>query len=319
MRGEAKETGDKGRATNQASSHSRLSLILKGFCMGAADIVPGVSGGTMAFILGIYRELIEAVKSFDTAWVAGLLRLDFGTVFRRPHFGFLLPLVGGIVAALLFFTRIIPVPALLETHPEQVYGLFFGLIAGSCLVLIRNTPGFGGRDMLMMIAGFIPGFLVFNLTPASTPDTALFVFLSGALAICAMILPGISGSFILLILGKYAYIFNAIGYFRLSVLLPFVLGIIAGLAAFSRFLSWLLHRYYRGTMQFITGLLVASLWVIWPFRERIYEADKLVSSTPVLPAESGPGLLLSLALIVTGVLLVAAMDFAARKKLATAG
>lgn len=286
--------------------------------MGTADIIPGVSGGTMAFILGIYRDLIEAVKSFDTDWVRGLLTLDIDTATGRPHFGFILPLACGIIAALLFFTRIVPVPALLESHPEQVYGLFFGLIFGSCIVLIRATPDFGGRDLVMLAAGFIPGFVIFNLTPTATPETWWFVFLSGSLAICAMILPGISGSFILLILGKYAYIFNAVGYFRLSVLLPFLLGIIAGLAAFSRFLSWLLHRYYRNTMVFIIGLLAASLWVIWPFQERVYDTvegkARLISSTPVLPAATGPEFLASLALVITGVVLVVIMDYTAVKK-----
>ncbi len=286
--------------------------------MGAADVVPGVSGGTMAFILGIYAELIAAIKSFDSLWLLALLRFDIKTVISRPHFAFLIPLGIGLLAALLFFTRIIPLPELLLEYPEQIYGLFFGLIVGSIFVLVKGMHGLKVRDLLMILPGVILGLIVFNLVPTQTPETSWFVFLSGALAICAMILPGISGSFILLILNKYAYVFNAIGYFKFSILIPFGLGAICGLLLFSRLLSYLLRKYYRSTILSISGLLIASLYVIWPFQDRIYTVVRgkphLIASTPVLPADLSLTVFVSFALLISGLVFVIVINRLGEKK-----
>lgn len=271
-------------------------------------MVPGVSGGTMAFILGIYSDLISAIKSFDSSWLFALLRLDFKTVVSKPHFKFLIPLGIGLGCALIFFTRIVQLPALLLDYPEQIYGLFFGLIVGSVFVLLQDLNELRLSDYLMALIGTVLGLIVFNFVPVQTPETSWFVFLSGALAICAMILPGISGSFILLILNKYAYIFNAIGYFKLSILIPFALGAISGLLLFSRLLSYLLDKYYQRVILFITGLLLASLYVIWPFQERIYtivrDKPRLTSSTPLVPNELTTEVIVSCALIIGGLLFV---------------
>ena len=286
----------------------RAILIAKGFCIGTADIVPGVSGGTMAFILGIYREFIAAIKSFDLAALTALLRLNIREALARPHFGFIVPLIIGIIAALLFFTRVVPLPQLLLDYPEQVYGLFFGLIGGSILVLLRETDAMTGRDYITLTLGAAGGYIVFNLVPVQTPDAGWFIFSAGALATCAMMLPGISGSFVLLILNKYAYVFNAIGYLNLSVLLPFAGGVLAGLVFFSRLLSWILERWYRATVVFITGLLLASLTVIWPFQERIYETvggePILIETHPVFPSGLSVPVLLSFTFIIAGVSIV---------------
>ena len=284
-------------------------LVVKGFCIGAADIIPGVSGGTMAFILGIYAEFIAAIKSFDLAGLMALIRLDFKTALSRPHFGFIVPLSLGIVAALLFFTRVVELPRLLLEYPEEIYGLFFGLIAGSILVLLMELTGsIRIKEIILLSAGVVSGFILFNLVPVQTPEAGWFIFIAGALAICAMMLPGISGSFVLLILNKYAYIFHAIGYLKLSVLIPFAAGAVTGLVFFSRLLSYILEHYYRLTMVFITGLLVASLSVIWPFQERIYETigdnPRLIDTNPVFPLEVSQSVLISFALIVTGFVIV---------------
>jgi len=276
--------------------------------MGAADVIPGVSGGTMAFILGIYEELIAAIKSFDSSWLLSLLRLEFKAVFSKPHFGFIVPLGIGVLCALMFFTRVVPLPDLLIDYPEHIYGLFFGLIVGSIFVLIKGMNDLKAGEYLMIVPGLILGMVVFNLVPTQTPETAWFVFLSGALAICAMILPGISGSFILLILNKYAYIFNAIGYFKFSILVPFGLGVVTGLLLFSRILSYLLNKYYRGTLLFISGLLLASLYVIWPFQERVYEMvrgkPRLIASTPLWPGDITQTAIASFALLFCGLAFV---------------
>lgn len=256
--------------------------------MGAADVVPGVSGGTMAFILGIYTRFIDGIKSFDSTWLLACLKLDFRTALTRPHFAFMLPLVGGIFLAMLFFTRVVPLPRLLQTHPEQVYGLFFGLIAGSIIVLLRELGRLQARDLLPLLGGLLLGAVVVTAVPAETPHTWWFVMLSGALAICAMVVPGISGSFVLLILGQYAHVLDALGHFRFGVIIPFMAGAGAGVFLFTRLLSWLLHRFERGSLLAINGILVASLWVIWPFQQRVYievrGKSRLLESNPVLPA-----------------------------------
>ncbi len=297
---------------------SGLVTAVKGFCMGAADVVPGVSGGTVAFILGIYPQLLAAIRSFDVAWLQALLRLDLRTVLRRPHLSFLLPLLAGIGTALWFFTHVIPLPRLLRTHPEPVYGLFFGLIAGSVLVLWRELRIRGLVDLGFLLLGAGLAALVLNLVPVATPESWWFVMLSGSLAICAMILPGISGSYILLLLNKYAYILEAVGSFDLRVLVPFTVGAVAGLALFSRLLSWLLLRFYHPVMAVITGFLVASLWKIWPWQERIYATvagrQLPLQSHPRWPgAVTGEELALVLSLALGGLLLVLAVDAIARR------
>lgn len=262
-------------------------LALKGFCMGAADVVPGVSGGTMALILGIYRELIDAIKSFDTKWFKAICGFNIKAVLTLPHFSFLLPLMVGILTAILFFTRVFSIPALINSSPEHVYGLFFGLIVGSIVILMRQTSRSKISLVASLVAGIVFGFLVVTLVPAETPTTWWFISLSGAIAICAMVLPGISGSFLLLILGKYAYILDGIGHFKLEIILPFALGAGLGLMLFTRFLSWLLKCYEQLTMNFIVGILIASLWVIWPFQERTYvvvrEKKRVIGSQPIVP------------------------------------
>ena len=288
--------------------------------MGAADVVPGVSGGTMALIFGIYPRLINAIKSFDTDWIKGLLKFDLEVILHRPHFTFLIPLFVGIFAAILFFTRIVPLPVLIRTHPEIIYGLFFGLILGSVLVLMKATGSWTFKEFRFVIAGIAIGHLIFNMVPMETPDASWFIFLSGAIAISAMILPGISGSFILLMLKKYAYIFNAVGHFNFAVIVPFAIGMIAGLALFSRVLSWLLKTWYQETLSTIIGLLVASLWVIWPFQERIYEMirgqERLLESNPYLPQQINANVSMSFAMIVAGLLLVLVLNhFSAEKPL----
>ncbi len=292
---------------------AKLMLGAKGFCIGSADIVPGVSGGTLAFILGIYPQLINAIKSFDGEWLRLVLAFNIKGALGRPHFGFLLPLGAGAIGALLFFTRVVPLPVLIRTRPEIIYGLFFGLILGSIILLYRHIgPNILQRRALFLLAGLFLGGFVMTLAPASTPDHGWFIFLCGAIAISAMILPGLSGSFILLMMKKYAYIFNAIGHFDFSVIIPFALGIVCGVVLFSRFLSYLLDRFYQHTILFISGLLIASLYVVWPFQQRVYEMarakERLISSTPYWPDHYDEQFLYSLIMMLFGLGLVIVLD-----------
>ncbi|KHD09027.1 hypothetical protein PN36_14115 [Candidatus Thiomargarita nelsonii] len=288
--------------------NNKIILAAKGFCMGAADVVPGVSGGTMAFILGIYERLIAAIRSFDVIWLQHVFKLDVKPALQRPHFGFLIPLVIGIFCALLFFTRIIPLPLLLHTHPEAIYGLFFGLIVGSVIALLPEAKRFDASMVLFLSIGIALGWFVVTLVPTNTPDAPWFIFLSGMLAISAMLLPGISGAFILLILRKYDTILNAIGHFNFMVLIPFGLGALTGLVVFSRFLGWLLERFYRATLLVIIGVLIGTLWVIWPFQVREYEMihnkERLISSTPFWPDALTQPVIYALLMMVLGLALI---------------
>ncbi len=265
-------------------------LIMKGFLMGSADIVPGVSGGTMALITGVYNRLIFAIKSVDSTTIRNTLTLRFKKVFEHFHWKFLLLLFTGMILAVIFFTRIVPLQVYMFTHPEIVYGLFFGLILGSIFLLLGEVKKINRnwKGLLSLSAGALFGFWIVTLVPADTPETFWFVFLSGAVSICAMILPGVSGSYILLILRKYDYILSQLGQIgsvdtvgALINLLPFVLGALVGLASFARLLSWLLRNYYAVTILILIGFLVGSLYVIWPWQDRVF--DESVRNVEVLP------------------------------------
>ncbi|MBO6587293.1 MAG: DUF368 domain-containing protein [Gracilimonas sp.] len=250
-------------------------LALKGFLMGSADIVPGVSGGTMALIVGIYERLLNAIKSVNGNFIKLFFTLKWKAAFKEIHIFFLAFLFLGIFSALAFFTKVVPLQVYMFTHPEIVYGLFFGLIVGSIYILIKALERFTKTELLMLVLGMAFGIWIVSLVPADTPEHPAFVFLSGSIAICAMILPGISGSYLLLIMRKYDYLLSEIGKLGgvetvdgLIGLLPFVLGAVVGLAAFSRFLSWLLSKYHSQTIAVLIGFLIGSLYVIWPYQHR---------------------------------------------------
>jgi putative membrane protein len=276
--------------------------------MGSADIVPGVSGGTMALILGIYERLLNAIRSFDRMWLNDLLNLRWARALARNDWPFLVPLLLGIAGAILFFTRVIPLPSLIVTHPELIYGLFFGLILASILILMREVDRYGVREIAIAVAGASMGFAVVNLVPMETPTALWFIFLCGFVAISAMLLPGISGSFILLILGKYAYIVDALGRFDLVVMVTFGAGALVGLVVFSRAIVWLLNHYHQATLLLIKGILIGSLWIIWPFQDRSYEIirgkERLVGATPAWPDAFSGTVAASFAFLAFGFLLV---------------
>ena len=166
--------------TDPKYSKKHGMLVAKGFCIGTADIIPGVSGGTMAFILGIYAEFIAAIKSFDLAVLTALLRLDFRQAAARPHFGFILPACSwALLPPCCFLPRVVQLPQLLLDYPEQIFGLFFGLIGGSILVLLKDLAGLARREVAALIAGAVCGYLVFNMVPVQTPDAGWFIFIAG--------------------------------------------------------------------------------------------------------------------------------------------
>jgi putative membrane protein len=244
-------------------------LSLKGLCMGTADIIPGVSGGTMALITGIYPQLLQAIRSVDTRMALRLLKFDIKGALATLHLRFLLALFLGIGIAIISLARLMNY--LLHAHPVYTWSLFFGLIVASVIVVSRYVSrwslGAGG----CFCAGGLLAWLIVNAVPVSTPETAGFIFFSGMIAICAMILPGISGAFILLILGKYEFITgclkNPFLVENFITIVIFCAGCFVGLMGFSRVLNALLNRYYNLTIAFLTGLMAGSLPRIWPWKE----------------------------------------------------
>ena len=292
-------------------------LVAKGFCMGAADVVPGVSGGTIALILGLYPRLLSAIRAFDLGLLTLLRRGRWATAAEHVDAVFLFYLATGLAAALVFFTRVVGLPELVITHPQPVYSLFFGLVCTSLYLLLRSVTNFRLRDACWLLAGGLLGVAMAWAVPINTPETAWFVFLSGAVSVCAMLLPGISGAFVLLILKKYAYVLGAVARFDLAVLTPFVTGAVCGLLLFSRVLVWCLRRFERATLLVMSGIVLGSLYLLWPFRERghaMVEGRRLLTlSVPAWPDTMDATLFASLALAAAGVLVVLVLDRLARR------
>ena len=239
----------------------------KGFCMGIADIIPGVSGGTIAFLMGIYEELLESVYSFDVEFLKRLSRGQVIQAFAHTGWKFLAVLLTGILSAIFSFSYVLC--WLLQNKPVYIHAFFFGLILTTVYVIVQKIKK---GDFAKIAVGLVSTVVMYNLVgmvPIQTPDTWWFLFLSGAVAICAMILPGISGAFILLLLGKYEYVITAVNERNFSVLILVASGCVIGLLAFVRFLRWLLHRHYDLTLSVLAGLVLGSLRKVWPWKETL--------------------------------------------------
>lgn len=239
-------------------------LFLKGIAMGAADVVPGVSGGTIAFITGIYEELLGSIAKIDLDALKLLTKFKIKAFWERINGTFLIVLVSGILFSIFSLARL--VTYLLEHHPIPIWSFFFGLIVISSFLVIKEIREWNWKVVLSLLLGIIIAFYITIATPTQTSNELWFIFVSGAIAICAMILPGISGSFILLLLGKYVYIFTAIKELNIVVILVFGLGCIAGILTFSRTVSWLLKRYYNVVIGLLAGFMIGSLNKIWPWK-----------------------------------------------------
>jgi putative membrane protein len=235
--------------------------------MGAADVVPGVSGGTVAFITGIYEELINSLKSIDVESIRLLTRFKIAEFWKKINGSFLIVLLSGIVTSLISLARLMTY--LLDNHPILIWSFFFGLILVSSPLIMRDITRWTLGSALSFIVGIILAYLITVLSPTETPTNLPFIFFCGALAICAMILPGISGAFILLLIGKYEYMITALIEMDIPVILIFVLGCFLGLVGFSRFLSWILTHYRFPTLALLAGFMIGSLNKVWPWKQVI--------------------------------------------------
>lgn len=275
--------------------------------MGIADLIPGVSGGTIAFICGIYTRLIDGIKSFDFEAFRMLSRLDFKGLWKKIPFLFFIPLGLGLLTAVFSLSNLLS--HLFQTHPVELWSFFFGLIVGSILLLARQTWAWLPKEWIAFLLATLLTFLLIGLPVMQTPDSLFFLFLSGAIAICAMILPGISGSYLLVILGKYGQVLDAISSRDLLSLAVFGAGVVTGILSFVRVVSWLLHHFRRITLIALTGVMTGALRTVWPWKEtlttRINSKGETVPlhQTNILP-DLDPSLLWALLLAIVGAIVV---------------
>ncbi len=253
-------------------------IALKGIGMGAADVVPGVSGGTIAFIVGIYEELIESIKSINYTNLKLLFTGKIAAFWKAVNANFLLSLVVGIAISIFSLAKLITY--LLETHPIMVWAFFFGLVMASTWFVSKDIKKWNWKTISCFIIGAIIALFITIATPAETPNGLWFIFLSGAIAICAMILPGISGSFILVLLGKYYYVMEAVKTLNIPVILVFICGAIVGITSFSHVLSYTLRKFHDVTIAVLAGFMLGSLNKVWPWKEVV---DNIESN--ILPNE----------------------------------
>ncbi len=278
---------------------SAVIQVLRGFAMGSADLVPGVSGGTIALVLGIYRRLVAAIRMGSGA-LAALIRLDLGESrrrFRAIDWRFLVPLLAGIALAVFSLSTLIS--HLLETQPVRMAGLFFGLVAASIAVGWRMIHHHDGLRLTLMVATAVAMFLLLGLSagPVSNPSLPVY-FGSGVIAICAMILPGISGSFVLLMMGMYQSVIGAVSDRDFVVIAVFGIGAVIGLALFSTLLDRLLRDHHDTVMAVLVGMMAGSLRVLWPWPEgtggTTLGAPTKDLVIPILLALAGAALVLAL-------------------------
>lgn len=307
----------------QRSIKDYLIILVKGLCMGAADVVPGVSGGTIAFITGIYDELLDSLKRCTPAALLMIKRDGLAATWRHINGNFLLALFGGILISLKTLAAVVLVA--LEHYPILVWAFFSGLILASIYLLAKQQSAWRWQHWLALLLGAAIVLTISLHSPAQVPDHWWVLFLGGFVAICAMILPGISGSFILLLVGLYPIFLNAINTLDIVALASFGVGCICGLVVFSRFLSWLLHHYHSVTLATLIGFLVGSLYVTWPWKEVLQTTVDRHGETVVLQQASvwpdhyaavtahDPMIAMAVVCAVAGILLVVVTEFIAGK------
>lgn len=293
-------------------SSDQIKLYLKGFAMGTADVVPGVSGGTVALITGVYDELVKTVGSFDHHFVKVLLSFKLSRIFEASNAKFLIPLGVGIVSSILIMARVMHY--LLDNYAVHTWALFFGLILASILFLLRSIEKLKTLpNLFSLLVGVGLGLGVVSLVPVDTPQTYLAVFGAGFVGICAMILPGISGSFILLILGKYYFITsmlkNPFAGNNLIFILTFCFGCLCGLISFSKLINYLLEKFHAITMCVLVGFMIGSMVKIWPWKtidqaKMINGKLKVLSESPYFPTQIDSSVIVAFLIMALGFAMV---------------
>ena len=238
--------------------------FLKGMAMGVSDLIPGISGGTVALLLGIYHEFITSIKAFNLRSVIYFFTLNFKKLNQQLNLAFLIPILIGILFSIISFSFL--VDFLLENFRVVLFSFFFGLIFFSSLKIIYNLKPSKFYDFLFIVIGLLVGYFISLINPIGIGENYFSLFISGLIAITAMLLPGVSGSYILLILGKYDYVINSLTNFYVDIILIFLSGATTGIIIFSRVISLLLNRFYRNTVFALSGLMLGALNKMWPWQ-----------------------------------------------------
>ena len=305
------------------SFSQHLLLFAKGLAMGAADVVPGVSGGTIAFVSGIYIELIETIKSLNLQALRVLKKQGFGAAWKYINGNFLVVLLSGIFTSL--FSLAVVMQYLLAEHPLPLWSFFVGLIVGSVIYLLRQYRFSRWQELVLFVGGVVIAWGISIAPSVQLEGSLITMFFAGCIALCAMILPGISGPFILMLLGLYPIFIGAIAELKLDILLVFGLGGIIGLSMFSRLLSWMLSRYERLVIATMCGFLVGSLKIIWPWKQVLESVVSHSGKTIVLSAQNlwpsqytqlvgaDAQTLLSVSAMLFGLILVLGLEYAGSK------
>ncbi len=296
-----------------------LLIALRGLGMGAADVVPGVSGGTIAFITGIYEELVHAIKSIDRTALGHLLHGRISAAWKHVNGSFLLAVFSGVAVAVFSLAKVLEF--LLHEHPVFIWSFFFGLILASSYVVSRRVQQWDYSNLVALVGGTGLAFYISSVSPATTTDAFWFIVLAGALASCAMILPGISGSFILLLLGKYRFALEAVNEGIVSRLLLLAAGAAAGIVLFSNLLSFLLKRFHDATVAVLVGFMVGSLNKIWPWKQTLEtivvegEVKPLIEKN-VLPqiGDASDQVFAALLLMLAGMLLILVIELVSKRQ-----
>ncbi len=284
--------------------------------MGAANVIPGVSGGTVALISGVFVRLINAIKSFDTKALKFLLKGRFLDFAKHTDLVFLIALFAGVFTAIISLARLLEY--LFENHPTYVWSYFFGLVMASVYFVARTVNSWHAGAVISFITGTAIAVAISVLTPASENSSFFYLFLSGVVAICSMILPGLSGSFVLVLMGNYQLVMiDAVNNFDLSILMPVAVGVIVGLLFFSHFLSWLLKRFPDSTIALLSGFILGSLGILWPWKTEITETfgdkTKVIAYNWHLP-DADQSFTIALIFIILGILSIAITEIWAIKK-----
>ncbi len=270
-----------------------IGIFFRGMAMGAADVVPGVSGGTIAFITGIYEKLLNSIRSFDLELLRVLQKEGIAAAWRRVNGTFLLALFSGILVSILSLAKVLE--HLMENEAVLLWSFFFGLIIASVIYIGRTITEWRPTAIAALVFGAGLAYTITLFSPAEGPDAVWFLFLSGCIAICAMILPGISGSFILLLLGSYKHILSAVNDRDIVSLLAFVAGCGIGLLSFSHVLSWMFRNYRNTTLALLTGFMIGSLNKVWPWKHTLTTMiDRHGVEVPVLQENVLPAAFTSL-------------------------
>ncbi|HJA09001.1 MAG TPA: DUF368 domain-containing protein [Candidatus Mailhella merdigallinarum] len=274
-----------------------VRYLLCGLAMGAADVVPGVSGGTIAFITGIYQQLLDGIQAFDMTFFKLFFRGRFREALSRIPWSFLLPLAIGIACSIFSLAKL--VLYLLHAYPVVVWSFFFGLIVASIVMLLRELKQYGPGVWTAFAAGAAFAWWLTGAESVHMTQNPPMLFLAGFIAICAMLLPGISGAFVLVLLGQYQFVLTAVTTFNLPVLVLFALGCVCGLLLFARVLNYCLRRYRTATLAILIGIMAGSLRTVWPWQE---------ANMPALPPSLGVEIALAALCCAAGVCLPLLLD-----------